>query len=152
MRKFLPGLMLILSSCSLQVSAQEMDPQTVMLETFGAVSGIVIYNTYIVLGTVADGFEGEVYDSATVITYIDEQVAVLQNLAEQFRKVYDARYMTDEGDQAFLLELETACNLLRDQALALTTYVIDGTDEKADAFQEKRTMAWDKIAWLLEIE
>jgi hypothetical protein len=137
---------------AMQIAAQDPDAESIMLETFGAVSGVLIYNSYIVIGAVADGFEYEVYDSAQVKVYMDEQVGAMENMARQYQMLYDSGYLADEADQEFVNELVTTCNLLKDEASALNLYVLSPTDENAQVFQDNRTNAWNKIAYLLGID
>jgi hypothetical protein len=132
--------------------AQTPDPKTVMLESFGATSGMLVYNTYIVIGVIADSYEGEVYDSTEVSTYVIEQISAMENMARQYQALYDAAYLEDPADQDMVQEFVAVCGMLRDEAQALLDYIADPTIEKGTVFQEKRTSAWESIAYLLGIE
>lgn len=138
---------------ALQTSlAQTPDGETAMLETFGAVSGILVYNTYIVIGTMADSYEGEVYDSTDVTSYLGEQTGAMQNLADQYILLRDSGFLKDTADQVFVGALIEACHLLDAEATALLDYVATPTTENATIFQEYRSRAWAKIADILGLD
>jgi hypothetical protein len=149
-RHILLTLTMVLPAFAL--SAQSSDKENTFLETLGAASGIMIYNTYVAIGSIADGYEYEAYDSAEVKVFMDEQAGAMQNMATQYQALLDSGYLEAQEDQEFVSELIVTCRLLSDQAGALTQYALTQSDDVAQAFQDYRSEAWQKIAYLLDID
>src|SRR5436190_1258709 len=50
------------------------DGKTEALTALGSASGLLMYNTYVGIGAIADGYSGDVYDSTTVASLMTEQI------------------------------------------------------------------------------
>jgi hypothetical protein len=123
-----------------------------MLEAFGGTLGMMLYNTYLAIGSVGDGFESEAFDAATVGQLMDEQINSMATVGEQLKKLDDPLVLEDESDRSFVRDAMLAMNDLSDMASHLKTYAGSKEDTAAEAFQTSRTNAWGRIAVLLGIE
>ena len=143
------ALFVVLSGFSLQAQ----DSKDAALETIGAVSGAMLYNSYTTLGILADAYAAEAYESDFSVQLIDEQIAIYSELKSQFTNLLDSDFLTDPNDQEFTRDIAITLSLLIDEAEALKSYIEspDGESE-GDLFQERRQAAWDKISYLLGIE
>ena len=122
-----------------------------MLEAFGGTLDMLLYNTYLAIGSVGDGFEHEAYDAATVGQLMDEQVASLSTVNAQLEKLDDMLVLEDESDRAFVRDAMRTMDDLGTMARSMKTYAgsLEGAD--AEAFQSARTSAWDRISALLRL-
>ena len=135
------------------LSLQAQDSKDAALETIGAVSGAMLYNSYTTLGILADAYAAEAYESDFSVQLIDEQIAIYSELKSQFTKLLDSGFLTDPNDLEFTRDIAITLSLLIDEAEALKSYIESPDGEiEGDLFQERRQAAWDKISYLLGIE
>lgn len=122
------------------------------LKSVGAFSAIVLYNTYLAIGSIADAYEYGAYETEYVEELMQEQVATMDNLSETCDELLASGFLTDEADVHFVEEIQYALSLLKEQASALDYYLKADSEEAGSAFQEARSSAWEKISELLGIE
>ncbi|MFZ5551778.1 MAG: hypothetical protein ACOZCO_01580 [Bacteroidota bacterium] len=122
-----------------------------ILDSYGAVSSMYLYNTYIVIGSVGDGFEKGVYDAAYTKLIMNEQISAADNIISGYKAVLATGTITRE-DSVTLKEMADCCELLKAEATALNVYADDSSAINGDKFQEKRKAAWAKIAEILGFE
>lgn len=119
------------------------------LHTLGATSGLLVYQTYMVIGAVADGHNAEAYTKETVNTLMDEQIASCTNINDSYQKLLASGFLTSKGDQDYVRELMATISVLKEEATALKAYVNNSTDANVQTYQKARTQAWDLISKLL---
>jgi hypothetical protein len=122
------------------------------LESLGAISGIMLYNTYVSIGAMADGFATETYDAETIKSLMDEQQSSMASAVETFDKLLASGFVTEAADKKYVEDAKEICGLLKSMAGNLSDYSTDKSTEHSDAFQETRKEAWSKIAALLGFE
>lgn len=125
-----------------------------VLEAFGAVSAIALYNTYITIGTVADGYVEEVYESDYVITLMSEQESMIEILTTQLQSCIDD---TEEGhlnedDKSYLISMTNALDHLKNEAVGLSNFARTNSDDALSQYSDSRDLAWKEISIMLGIE
>jgi hypothetical protein len=123
-----------------------------MLEAFGASLGMMLYNTYLAIGSVGDAYEAEAYDAATVTALMDEQMNSMSTVGGQLRQLDDVLVLEDEADRVFVRDAVLVIDDLNSMARHMKAYANSLATADADAFQSARSGAWGKIAVLLGIE
>lgn len=140
---FFSSLQLAYSQCS-----------SAVLEGFGSISAVAIYNTYITIGSVADAYVGELYEADYVITLMDEQKSMIGVV----KKSLDACISdtSDEGlsedDKLYLEQLITCLSYLEDEAKGLSNYAMTGEQSALDDYSTGRDNAWELISLLLGLD
>lgn len=120
----------------------------IVLKSIGQVSALYLYNTYGLIGSLADGLESSPNDSTKVRPLINEQISTLTSLKSTYSEMASNGGLT-QNDQNFVYEIINAYTLLIDEARALNLYMQSPNTTEADNFQTKRTAAWAKIASIL---
>jgi hypothetical protein len=142
----------ILCLFSLHFCQAQTDNTGKALEAIGAFGGATLYNTYVVVGMLADAYTGEVYEYDYASELVGEQINMLNNFKQTLNDLLSSGFLTDTDDQNFAREMIACADLLLAEANALDGYFYDPSDANADAFQTSRTNAWDKVAALLGID
>lgn len=140
------------ASCA---SAQTTTPdpkETAALETMGATSGLLIYQTYLVIGSVADGYGASGYTKETVVTLMNEQVASCNNIIDVFNKLLASGFLTDAADQQYVRDIIDTEKLLIAEAKLLMVYVETPNDANLATYDAARLKAWASITVLLDIK
>ena len=142
------GILLAFSGFTVQAQSSN----DAALETIGAVSGGMLYNSYTALGILADAYGAEAYEADFAVQLIDEQIAIYSSLKDQYKGLLDSGFLKDPNDQEFTRDIVITLDMLTDEANALKNYIESDSEDDAGYFQERRQLAWDKIAYLLGIE
>lgn len=119
-------------------------------EAFGGTSSLALYNTYITIGAIADGFVSDSYDSERVQSLMDEQTAMIDVLKDLLDKAVkdDSESLTPD-DKMYLREMITCLDYLKKEAQGLHDIAVDGSDDANKRYNTNRDLAWDLIEELL---
>lgn len=147
--------LLILAAGSLALMPAKTHAQTgknEALESLGAISGMLVYNTYVGIGAIADGFSTDAYDAETVKSLMEEQQSAMTSIMESLDKLATSGFLTDPADKQYVNDAKDICNTLKTMAGHLAAYSQDKSTTNSDAFQASRTSAWKQISALLDFE
>lgn len=127
---------------------------TTVLEGFGSVSAIAVYNTYITIGSVADGYVGEVFEADYVVTLMDEQKSMISVVKESLNACVNdqSEGKLDQDDKNYLQELTLCLSYLEAEADGLLNFASSGSEEALDKYSENRDKAWELLESLLGLE
>lgn len=125
------------------LAAEDTDPGLVAVGTLSASN---LYLSYLVLGTVADGFVNGSYDLDTTRSIILETIFLNGNAQTSLKNLSIGRKITTQ-DREIVLEMLQSYNILDNMANALIEF-IDKEDNGA-SYQAFRQKAWDNISSLL---
>ncbi len=124
-----------------------------LLESYGGMSVIAMYNTYIGIGAIADGFAAEQYDTVHVQDLMDEQIGMLTNVSDMLTKVIENNNNNvDVLDKDFMREILVAFDYLKLEAVYLKEYSNTKSTEASTSYDSNRQLAWDKISELMGLE
>src|SRR5207244_2547622 len=119
-RKLLPAV-LVLATCGAflphKARAQQDDPR---LMAIGALAGSHLYTTYGYIGTAADLFAYEKYDTKRVQDLMKEVVSMADVSIKQLHKVRDTNII--DSDKKALDDMVAIYGLLQQEANALSDY------------------------------
>lgn len=119
-------------------------------EAFGGTSSLALYNTYITIGAVADGFVSDSYDSERVQSLMDEQTAMMGVLIDLLDKAAkDASESLTAEDKIYLDEMIKCLGYLKEEAQGLHDIAVDGSDDANYRYTTNRDLAWEYIEELL---
>lgn len=121
-----------------------------VLQAFGGTSSIALYNTYLAIGAIADGFVAEAYEGSYVVSLMNEQSSMLEVVKAQLQGALDDKKSgMSEDDNAYLRQMITTLDHLRLEAEGLSKYAVDGSQEADKQYNDNRTKAWDLISEML---
>ena len=140
-------LLMSVSSIKAQCSSE-------VLTSFGGLSTIAIYNTYLSIGAVADGYSSGQYDAEYVQTLMNEQISMADTIIGMFDNALadNSAASFDENDRYFVGELKVVFGFLKEEAAGLRDYTINEDEVSHAKFSDNRNNAWDKISELLGFE
>jgi len=128
-------------------NAQQDDPRLVAI---GGLAGSHLYTTYGYIGTVADLFAYEKYDTKRVQELMKEVVSMADVSVKQLHKVRETN--VSDSDKKVLDDMAAIYGLLQQEANALSDYSLSKSKEHLDAFSKVRTEAWPRIKAVLGIK
>ena len=126
--------------------AQEEDSA---LYAVGALGASNLYNTYFLLGTLADGYPTAAYTAQFADELARDIIGLNESSREVLQRLIDQKTVVGE-DKQLVLNMITAHELLTGQAWGLISYVEDSSD--TEAWFSYRRRAWEIITDILGIE
>ena len=124
-----------------------------LLESYGGMSVIAMYNTYISIGAIADGYTAEKYDAAYVQDLMNEQIAMLTTVSDMLTKVVENNNNNvDISDKNFMSGILIAFDYLKLEAESLKEYCNTNSTDASALYDTNRQLAWDKISELMGLE
>lgn len=133
------------SSSSEGGSAGELDPSLFAVGSLGASN---LYFSYVVLGTVADGYASRGYGADMARSLAEEAIALNRSSRNALQTLIDNGRIAEE-DREVVSQMIEAHGLLIEQAQALLTYIDDRS--QTEQFQRYREQAWELISSVLGI-
>jgi len=147
--QFISGLtafLMFLFSCSVQA-------QDSMLESVGSLSAVALYNSFLVIGGVGDGYADAYFSEEYVTESMAEQISFMSSLSEQMQKLVDSGELVDPSDIAFISEEISVFAGLQRQASYLKDYVSNGfLESDFNAYDGQRLQNWDDISRILGLD
>lgn len=119
-------------------------------EAFGGTSSIALYNTYITIGAIADGFVADTYDSDRVQSLMSEQLSMIDVVIGFLNKaVSDQSGSLTDDDKDYLREMITCLGYLKAEAQGLHDVAQTGSDDANNRYNTNRDLAWASIELIL---
>lgn len=136
------------------VSSIKAQCSTEVLSAFGGLSTVAIYNSYLSIGAVADGYSCSQYDAEYVQTLMNEQISMADTIIGMFDNALADNSATglDENDKYFVGELKVVFGFLKEEATGLRDYAANEDEASYQKFSDNRANAWNKISELLGFE
>lgn len=131
---------------SAPVFSQEEDTA---LYAVGALGASNLYNTYFLLGTLADGYATAAYTAEFADELARDIIGLNESSMEVLQQLIDQKTVVGE-DKQLVLNMITAHELLIGQAWGLISYVEDSSD--TEEWFSYRRKAWEIITDILGIE
>ena len=141
--------LLLLSLVGITTHAQ---CDTKVMESFGGTASVALYNTYLSIGAIADGYVNEYYDADRVADLMTEQVTMMTSLTTQMKDALAAeKNGLSQDDRDYMNEMITCIDYLKNEAQGLLDYANDGTETSQQKYNTNRNLAWSMIEELLGI-
>lgn len=128
------------------IGAQEEDPA---LYAVGALGASNLYNTYFLLGTLADGYATAAYTAQFADELARDIIGLNESSIEVLQRLIDQEIIVG-ADRQLVDDMIEAHQLLTGQAWGLISYVEDATNTE-DWFSYRRR-TWELITAILGIE
>lgn len=144
------GMFLCLMLSGLAVPARAANDET-LVEAFGALSGLALYNTHVVIGMAADAYVKEVYTADETKGMIGEQQNALKLIKEYNDKLLASSSLAD-ADKASLRDINATIGKIQGMMYAFEDYLDNESTENANAFDAARQASYAAIADLLGLK
>ncbi|MCE3225716.1 MAG: hypothetical protein K0S32_267 [Bacteroidetes bacterium] len=149
-------ILLITVACFNSVKAQDAlgsktKAKDAALETLGATSAMLLYNTYICIGSIADGYD-KVSTKETVSTLLGEQSNGINVIVTNYKKLLDSGFLESEDDKAFIRKAIKCAGHLQEEANAFKNYVETKNKSDITKYDTARNNAWSIIEDLLGLK
>jgi hypothetical protein len=126
------------------------DENAVLLETVGLLAGVQLYQAYLNIGLLADGYAEGLYESAEAAQLLGSVVGPLEKIEKQLEKVAVLKLTKD--DAAAIMRMKKIAGLLRSQGKSLQSYWDTDAEGDSKKYEETRQAAWKELSDLLELE
>lgn len=123
-----------------------------LLEAMGSFSAAAMYNTYGAIGSIADGFGGEVYKAEMVTSLLNAQIALCGNLIKVMDSLKTGKILTAQSDQNYSTDVIAILKGLKNQASFFLDYVKDKAQQKMDDYSAQRDKNWKDLCKLMGME
>jgi len=124
---------------------ESLDPSLFAVGSLGASN---LYFSYVVLGTVADGFASRGYGADMARSLAEEAIALNDGSRDALQSLLDEGRVAEE-DREVVSQMIEAHGLLIQQAEGLLAYIEDRS--RTEQFQRYREQAWERISAVLGI-
>lgn len=150
MKKLIVTLFLfVISFSSYSQTCEEREQE--LLQGIGAMSATLVYNTYIAIGSQADGLNKSNTPSK-VKELMNEQVSLMNNLAERMDRMIKNKSLKSVDDITYSKQLIEILKGLSKQAKFLIDYCDSRSTDDINRFEEQRKTNWSNISKYLGID
>ena len=147
MRKFHLLLVATLFFVSASQAQTCEEKKLTLQESVGYFSGAYMYNTYLAIGSVADGYHHKAYDSTNARALAEEQISMLESSIKQMEALLKKKSV--EGDDVdFVNQCIAIFKGLKEQGKHLKDFIA-GITSAGEKFQTQRKKNWADMADLL---
>lgn len=126
------------------------DENAVLLETVGLLAGVQLYQTYLNIGLLADGYAEGLHELSEAKQLLGSITGPLEKIEKQLEKVAALKLTKD--DAAAVARMKKLARLLRSQGKLLQSYWDSETEEDSKKYEEARQAAWKELNDLLDLE
>lgn len=143
-------LFLVPATTAIAQTCEEREKQ--LITTVGAFSAGYLYNTYGLIGSIADGFGHDTYKPDHTHDLLEAQKKVLDNMISVIGKLTGEGNLGNEDNINYMKKAAEVMKGLKKQAQLLQDYVQNKRQSLLNAYDEQRTKNWKAISKLMGIE
>ena len=149
MRKMILAFLLLASVNSFSQSCEE--KETKLVQAVGGFSSALLYNTYGVIGSIADAYVKNAYNATMVNNLMTAQKSQADNLVTMLNNLVTENVLK-ESDKVYALGAIQILKGLKEQAGLLQEFATADGEKKQEAYEKKRKENWSAIATLMGIK
>lgn len=123
-----------------------------LLNTLGGMSAGFLYNTYVSIGSLSDGYAKDVYSKDLINSLVEEQTQLIENVRIMLNDLLVKKSLISDDDQKFVKQTMEIMNGLKEQARFLKEIANTNETAKKDAYQKQRQDNWKKISKLMGLD
>lgn len=147
---FFALLVLIISVNSFSQTCEEREDK--LLSAVGGFSAGLLYNTYGLIGSVADAFGKDAYSAETVTDLMNAQKNMADNIIKMLDGLIKDNALKDENDKNYVIATKDIIAGLKKQAEILADYAKTNSSQQQRAYEQQRQKNWKDISKLMGIE
>jgi hypothetical protein len=145
-------LVIYLLMISLPGFTQNNERETRLLQAVNGFSAATLYNTYGVIGSVADAYVNKAYTATVVNQLMTAQKNLAENLVNVFGSLVKDSILIAPADRDYAASCIIILNGLKLQAGLLQEYSSTNSNKKQDAYEDQRKKNWSAISQLMGIK
>jgi hypothetical protein len=151
MKKIIVDFILVtLSLNSFSQTCEERESK--ILSLVGGFSAGMLYNTYGVIGAIADGFTKDAYTQESVNSLMSAQKSMADNFIKMLEENVKQNVFIKESDKNFIVATIEIIKGLKKQAQLLIDISETNSGKKKDAYEDQRKKNWAELSKLMGIE
>lgn len=147
---FFALLVLTISVNSFSQTCEEREDK--LLSAVGGFSAGLLYNTYGLIGSVADAFGKDAYSAETVTDLMNAQKNMADNIIKMLDGLIKDNALKDENDKNYVIATKDIIAGLKKQAEILADYAKTNSSQQQRAYEQQRQKNWKDISKLMGIE
>jgi hypothetical protein len=147
---FFALLVLTISVNSFSQTCEEREDK--LLSAVGGFSAGLLYNTYGLIGSVADAFGKDAYSAETVTDLMNAQKNMADNIIKMLDGLIKDNALKDENDKNYVIATKEIIAGLKKQAEILADYAKTNSSQQQRAYEQQRQKNWKDISKLMGIE
>ena len=117
-----------------------------------ALSAGFLYNTYALIGSLADGYETNAFDEATLVDLLDAQKQMARNMSTLFEKQDTDPNLQELGRKEYMRSLTTIIKEFELQMNLLVKMVQNKSRKNIEAYTTQRSKSWKDISKLMGVK
>ena len=142
--------MLAFSFTSFSQTCEEREQK--LLESIGTLSAGFFYNTYGLIGSLADGYEHDAYSASTVTDLLNAQNKLAGNMIIYLEKMVSDNILKDQEDKDYVTSSANLLKGFKTQIGLLLTLVNSKTQKNINAYEEQRNKNWKELSRMMGID
>ncbi len=141
MKKILVLIIFLVAAMTLTAYNSKQEEQ--LMYNQGFFGAVFCYQTYTVIGVIADSWVGKVYKSEDAVELITETINFLTNARKNLNDL--TQLQISSSDRSVLLQMLSIIDDLNREADALKNFIQTGETKYQDNYSYYREQAWKKI-------
>ena len=151
MKKILVAICLLaFASNSFAQTCEEREDK--LLGMMGSFSAGFLYNTYGLIGSIADGYGHDAYNTTTATDLLTAQKKLADNMISLFEKTINENAFKDQKDKDYLTSCVAIIKGFKTQIDLLLKIVKNNSQNNLDNYDVQRTKNWKDISKLMGID
>ena len=151
MKAFLVAFcMLAISSSGFGQTCEQRETQ--LTQAIAGLSAGLLYNTYGVIGSIADAFVKDAYEKETLDDLMNAQKKLADNLVKMMQGLIKDSILNTETDRNFLISAISILNGLKKQAQLLQEFAQTKNYGKQESYDDQRKKNWSALSKLMGIK
>lgn len=140
----------VVSLKSFSQNCEERESQ--LLGAMGSLSAGFLYNTYGLIGSIADGYGHDAYKAATVTDLLNAQQKLADNVIELLEKMIKENVFKDQDDKDYMASSINIIKVLKSQVQIFLNFMNNKKQENLDAYDAQRNKNWKDLSKLMGIK
>ncbi|HQW44422.1 MAG: hypothetical protein IPP02_10105 [Chitinophagaceae bacterium] len=151
MKKILVGLCMMATTLTgFTQTCEEREDE--LLVVMGSLSAGFLYNTYGLIGSIADGYGHDVYTASTVTDLLMAQNKLADNMIALLEQKVRENIFKAESNKNYMTNSVSIIKGLKAQIDLFLKLVKNKNQKNLDAYDEQRTKNWKDLSKLMGIE
>ncbi|MEP6700052.1 MAG: hypothetical protein ABJA85_02000 [Bacteroidota bacterium] len=126
--------------------------ETQLTQAIAGLSAGLLYNTYGIIGSIADAYVKDAYKKETVDDLMDAQKNLADNLVKMLQGLVKDSILSTETDRNYLISVISILNGLKKQAQLLQEFAQTNKQQKQEGYDDQRKKNWSALSKLMGIK
>jgi len=151
MKKIILSLaILIVSPVTFAQTCEEREDK--LLGMMGGLSAGFLYNTYGLIGSIADGYGQDAYSESTVIDLLEAQKKLADNMITLLDKMVVENAFKKQTDKDYVVSSVAIIKGLKIQVQLLVSLIKNKTQKNIAAYDQQRNKNWKDLSKLMGVD